>query len=388
MAKLSLTDIENFQNETTAVAALAENNDAVITAIENTLSRDGTSPNEMTASLDMNNNRILNLPTPTSAAEPATKAYVDAAAGDASALSSAIADAQASADAASDSADAAAASLAAFATSSFGSSTTTLTPSVADKTFTTDADKNWAAGCFVTAVSAADSDIWMTGVVSSYTDTTLIVTVQVIGTATEASDWLISLAGTPGVAGAAGADYSDSDNLAAIDGIAANGLYARTAAATASARTITGTTNLITVTDGDGVSGNPTLTVGSNVVRKDSDNTLAAGIGLLHTVNSLTAISSTGTQTELDLSNGFSQTVEISSNAGTYTFPLPASGNGEMVLEINHTGTGTATIAFSANGNTAVKNLGGSLTLGASKVGWFYITRINGRVQYQSSGAF
>lgn len=52
----------------------------------------------------------------------------------------------------------------------------------------------------------------------------------------------------------------DSD-LTAVAGLAANGLIARTSAGNMSARTITGTANKITVTNGDGVSGNPTLTI-------------------------------------------------------------------------------------------------------------------------------
>lgn len=62
-----------------------------------------------------------------------------------------------------------------------------------------------------------------------------------------------------------------SANLGAISGVAANGLYARTGAGTSSARTITGTANLITVTNGDGAAGDPTITVGSNVARLDQD---------------------------------------------------------------------------------------------------------------------
>lgn len=43
--------------------------------------------------------------------------------------------------------------------------------------------------------------------------------------------------------------------------VGSNGVLCRTAASTAAARTITGTANQITVTNGDGVSGNPTLSL-------------------------------------------------------------------------------------------------------------------------------
>ena len=49
--------------------------------------------------------------------------------------------------------------------------------------------------------------------------------------------------------------------LTAISGLAANGLIARTSASTAAARTLTGTAAEITITNGDGVAGNPTLSL-------------------------------------------------------------------------------------------------------------------------------
>lgn len=70
MAKLILNDLTTLTNETSAVNTLNGNNTAVENALENTLSRDGTSPNEMNASLDMNSNQILNLPHPATANSP------------------------------------------------------------------------------------------------------------------------------------------------------------------------------------------------------------------------------------------------------------------------------------------------------------------------------
>lgn len=80
MTKLTLDDVSNPENQTSFVTQINDNFDAIVTAIENTLSRDGTSPNTMSDNLDMNSNRIVNLPTPVSASDAATKDYVDSAA--------------------------------------------------------------------------------------------------------------------------------------------------------------------------------------------------------------------------------------------------------------------------------------------------------------------
>jgi hypothetical protein len=70
MAKLTLTDLANLESQTTAVQAINNNNALTEAALENTLSRDGTSPNSMNADLDMNSKRILNLPAPLTNTEP------------------------------------------------------------------------------------------------------------------------------------------------------------------------------------------------------------------------------------------------------------------------------------------------------------------------------
>lgn len=61
MAKLTLTDISDFRNQTATANTINSNNSAIETALENTLSRDGTSPNQMNSDLDMNSNDILNV---------------------------------------------------------------------------------------------------------------------------------------------------------------------------------------------------------------------------------------------------------------------------------------------------------------------------------------
>ena len=68
--KLSLSTLTSLQNELTALSQINSNNATLVAAFDNTLSRDGTTPNQMGASLDMNSNRIINLPTPLSDNEP------------------------------------------------------------------------------------------------------------------------------------------------------------------------------------------------------------------------------------------------------------------------------------------------------------------------------
>lgn len=60
MAKLTLNDVTSGYASTTLVNA---NNTLTETALENTLSRDGTGPNQMEANLDMNGNNVLNIGT-------------------------------------------------------------------------------------------------------------------------------------------------------------------------------------------------------------------------------------------------------------------------------------------------------------------------------------
>lgn len=70
MPKITLTDLVNLENQTTAVNAINANNAALEAALEKTLSRDGTQPNQMSATLDMNSNQIINLPAPGNPTSP------------------------------------------------------------------------------------------------------------------------------------------------------------------------------------------------------------------------------------------------------------------------------------------------------------------------------
>lgn len=67
MSKLTLNNVADLRNSTTAAATINNNNDLIELALENTLSLDGTSPNEMQSDLDMNSKQVLNLPQPATA---------------------------------------------------------------------------------------------------------------------------------------------------------------------------------------------------------------------------------------------------------------------------------------------------------------------------------
>jgi hypothetical protein len=65
-----------------------------------------------------------------------------------------------------------------------------------------------------------------------------------------------------------------ANDLAALEALSTTGMMARTASETYTMRTITGTSNKIDVTNGSGVSGNPTLNIGSDVVTLSDTQTL------------------------------------------------------------------------------------------------------------------
>lgn len=74
--KITLGSIASFQNDATAVTQYNANSAIITAGMDNTLSRDGTSPNQMGSSLDMNSNQIINLPAPSSANSPVRLADV------------------------------------------------------------------------------------------------------------------------------------------------------------------------------------------------------------------------------------------------------------------------------------------------------------------------
>lgn len=124
-------------------------------------------------------------------------------------------------------------------------------------------------------------------------------------------------------------------NLTGLSALATTGVMIRTGAGTFTTRIITGTTNRITVTSGDGVAGNPTVDISSTYVGQASITTLGTittGVWNGTTIavaNGGTGLTTTPTNGQLLIGNGTG-----------YTLATLTSGTGISVVN----GAGTITI--------------------------------------------
>lgn len=70
MSKITLNSIADITQSTSAQTTINTNFSTIQTAFDNTFSRDGTSPNQLSSSLDTNSNQLINLPAPATANSP------------------------------------------------------------------------------------------------------------------------------------------------------------------------------------------------------------------------------------------------------------------------------------------------------------------------------
>lgn len=284
MTKLTLSNVQNFQNESAAVTALAQNNAATVAAMENTVSRDGTLPNHMNAEFDMNSNRIINLPDAVSDQEPATYSQlVDfaAAVGGGAVTQGQYVVMSADPTLLNERVLTAGTNIGITDGGANGNVTIAVNDNELNALATTTAAAN-KLPYFNGATTATTTDL------SAY-GRTLIDDAD----ATTARATLGLVIGT---------DVQPKDtDLDAVAGLSTTGLIARTGSGTAATRTLTAPAAGITVTNGDGVAGNPTLVLANDLAAVEG----LAGTGLItHTAaNTMTERTLTAPSAGITITN-------------------------------------------------------------------------------------
>jgi hypothetical protein len=168
--------------------------------------------------------------------------------------------------------------------------------------------------------------------------------------------------------------FALANDLAAVEGLTTNGMTVRTATDTWTTRTITGTAGQITVVSGDGVSGNPTLSLNTTgtagtyaSVTTDAYGRVTSGTTTQTTSTGGTGLATIGTANQiLGVNTGATALEYKTVTGGTAISVTPAAGS----LTINNTGV----VSFSAGTTGLTPNTAttGAITLAGT------LTAVNG----------
>jgi len=185
-----------------------------------------------------------------------------------------------------------------------------------------------------------------------------------------------------------------ANDLAALEGLGSTGIAVRTAADTWAQRTVTGTANQITVTDGDGVAGNPTLAL-ANPLTTPGATTVSGKLDATGSINGAGGLRATGSDSGGWAGNGLelyvfgAATYATSLNRTDSTY-IPAHINASEV-RLQASGTTTATVSsagLSVTGDitaSGVFKVGANQVLGARKTGWAAATGTATRTTFDTT---
>lgn len=288
MAKITLTDLGSTTGlSSTAVTNINNNNATIEAAIENSISRDGTSPNNMLADFDMDDNDILNVGSIDITNAQITNANVTTAditnlsidgtpvdVGDlvTTGIQSIVAGTNVTVDntdprnpivSSSGGGGISDGDKGDIVVSSSGSvwSLDSSVVTAAAKTVLDDA----TVGAMLTTLGGQPLDATLTSLAAYNTNGLLTQTAADTFTGRTLTGPAAGITVSNGSGVAGNPTLALANDLAGVEGLASNGLATRTATDTWTTRSVTGTANEITVTNGDGVAGAPTISIPSAV---------------------------------------------------------------------------------------------------------------------------
>ncbi len=223
---------------------------------------------------------------------------------------------------------------------------------------------------------------------SSYTNGQLLIGNTTGNTLTKAT-LTAPAAGITITNGTGSITFGLGNDLAALEAMASTGIVTRTAAETYALRTITGTANRLTVTNGDGVSGNPTLDIHTSYVGQNTITTLGTiGTGVWQ--GTKVNLTYGGTNADLSATGGANQFLKQSSAGAAITVGQPTYADiGSGVTTATATGLtisgGTLSGATTLPGTGTITS-GGLLYLGYGSALTFGATNNQGYQVIGGSG--
>lgn len=189
---------------------------------------------------------------------------------------------------------------------------------------------------------------------------------------------------------------SKSTELTALSGVSSTGLYVRSAAGTIVTRSLSSGSNKVTISQGDGIAGNPTIDIAeANLILTNLGGTLSVakgGTGLtsIGGNNTILGVSAGGSLEYKTITAGAgitvthtASTITLSSSVGTVTSVAVSAANGFTGSVTNASTTPAITLGTSLTG--LLKGTGSSLSVATP--GTDYLVSLTGDITTSSSVA-